>query len=75
MVAVACFVTPPPVALTVSARLPFFELLLTVTVSVDVPDPVENEAGLATAEIPVVVPDTVRVTDELKAPTGVTVTV
>jgi hypothetical protein len=68
-------VLPTPV--TVNVRLPFFALVVTVTVRVDDPEPLgKTVTELRLGVIPVVVPVTLKEAVEgLNPPTGVTVTV
>jgi hypothetical protein len=67
-------VLPAPV--TVNVRLPFFALLVTVTVRVDDPEPLETVIGPRLGVIPVVAPETLKEAEAgLNPPTGVTVTV
>ena len=65
----AVWVTPPPVAVTVTLDVPVTAVLLTVNVSVELPPPgAAIEAGLKLAVTPVGSPEAVRDTTELKPP-------
>ena len=65
----AVWVTPPPVAVTVTLEVPVTAVLLTVNVSVELPLPgAAMELGLKAAVTPVGSPDAVRDTAELKPP-------
>ena len=66
---------PPPDAVIVSVRPPRFAEVLTLTVSVDEPEPPGMDDGLNDGVIPVLMPLIVSETGELKLPDGVTVTV
>ena len=73
-VAATCLVTPPPVPVTVNVFGFFLALLVTVTVRVD-DAPAATTVGLSEGVTPVAAPLTLKVTFEVNAPTGVTVTI
>jgi hypothetical protein len=66
---VLVWVTPPPVAVTVTFEVPEMAVLPTVKVNVDVPPPgAAIELGLKLAVTPVGTPDAERATAELNPP-------
>lgn len=71
-VTVADWVLPPPVAFTVMVKVPVEALLEVFTVIVLEPDPV-TEVGLKLTVSPLPCPEAEKVTEELKPPVGVTV--
>jgi hypothetical protein len=73
MVAVVCWVCPPPVPEIVNVEVPWL-CLAVLTVSVDVPPPPVNELGLKLKPARFGRPVTLRLTVPVKPEAGVTVT-